>query len=326
MLQLFRVNSPFSVIALFIAAICFKLGWLLHPLPPIVYSDQIAWSKIVEWLTLFLGHSPWGFTFLALINIIGQALYLNRMANTYHLFPVNTYLPALIFVLASTLLPDWNYLSAPLIANWFLLAAFNGILRLSTTMETRKDIFNTGFFISLALILTFPYIVFVLLLFFALARIRSFNAGEWAMALFGLLTPVYFLAGILFLTDDLALLQHLMPIGIVPHPWKGNLTQLIVLPGMLALLLICGFIYLNIYGERMLTQVKKSWGIVIAGLIIAILPGLFSPFPGFAIWFPTLIFLSLLTTNIWVERRKLVLVRILFYLLLAVVIFAVWYG
>jgi hypothetical protein len=94
---------------------------------------------------------------------------------------------------------------------------------------------------------------------------------------------------------------------------------------MLALLLICGFIYLNIYGERMLTQVKKSWGIVIVGFVVAIIPGIFSPFPGFAIWLPALIFLSLLTTNIWIEQRKLVLVRILFYLLLAVVIFAVWY-
>lgn len=326
MLQLFRGNSPFSVIALFLTAICLKLGWLVHPLLPVVFSDQVAWSKIVEWISLFLGNSAFGFTFLALINIIGQALYLNRMVNANHLFVANTYLPALIYVLISTLLPDWNYFSASLTANWFLLAAFNGMLQLSLSPETRKNIFNIGFFVSCAAILAFPYLVFILLLFVALGMIMSFKAVEWVMALFGLLTPVYFLVGILFLTNGLDLLQHMVSIGFAAPPWKGNAIRLIMISGMLLLLLICGFIYLNIYGERMLTQVKKSWGIVIAGLAIALVSGVFSSFPGFSIWLSVVPFLSLVVSNIWIEQRKIILIRILFYLLLAVVIFAVWYN
>src|SRR5437762_10520199 len=53
-----------------------------------------------------------------------QAMMLNYMVNEYRLIAKQTYLPAMSYLLITSLLPEWNYLSSPLIANTLIIWMF----------------------------------------------------------------------------------------------------------------------------------------------------------------------------------------------------------
>jgi hypothetical protein len=303
-----------------------KLAILIHPEMVLATNQsQIIWLKLSGFLEAVLGRSPFLITFFAVVNLFGQAIFVNRIANRHHLYPRATYLPALTYILVTSLFEDWNYLSAALISNWLLLAMLSAMLQLYSAGDVRKQIFNIGCFISITAMLVFPNIIFIALLLLSLAILRPFKVAEWLVGLLGLLTPFYFLAGILYLTNDLVLLKRMVAIGFsipkhIEHP-EMVLTSF----SMIGLMLIVGIFYLNNFMGRMLFQNKKWWWVVIASFVISIVAGMFTVAKGYNQWMAVLIPASFLIANVWFEERKKWITTIFFYLFVAVVIFAQWF-
>lgn len=326
MLNIFRSFNPYSVFALFLVAIIFKLAFLVHPdMPYHVADSQYVWLKLSGFFESMLGHSAFLLTFFALVNIFGQAIYLNRIANTHHLFPKASYLPAMGYVLITSLFKDWNYLSAALISNWLLLGMLSGMLQLYASPDARKKIFNIGCYISLTGMLVFPNMAFIVLLLLALAVLRPFKLSEWMVGLLGLLTPVYFLAGVLFLADDLPLLTKMVSIGF-SLPAKLQYPGIVLTAfSIILLLLITGVYYLNIFMSRMLIQNKKWWYVVIFSFFISIIAGVFTVAKGYNQWMAVLIPATFIISNTWFEERRKWLPRVFIYLLAGVIIFVQWF-
>jgi hypothetical protein len=306
-------------------AIFLKLAILTHPEMVLATNQsQIIWLKLSGVLETVLGRSPFLITFFAVVNLFGQAIFVNRIANRHHLYPKATYLPALTYILVTSLFEDWNYLSAALISNWLLLAMLSAMLQLYSAGDVRKQIFNIGCFISITAMLVFPNIIFIALLLLSLAILRPFKVAEWLVGLLGLLTPFYFLAGILYLTNDLVLLKRMVSIGfsIPKHIEQPELMTICF--SMIGLMLIVGIFYLNNFMGRMLFQNKKWWWVVIASFVISIVAGIFTVSKGYNQWMAVLIPTSFLIANAWFEERRKWITTIFFYLFVAVIIFAQW--
>lgn len=326
MLRLFKSYNPYSVIILFLFAILFKLAILLHPEPVLIAAhSQIVWTKVADFIASVLGNSDFLITFFALINTFGQAIFLNRIANRHHLFPKATYLPALGFILISSLFREWNYLSAALVSNWLLLAMLSSMLQLYNTQDARKQIFNIGCYISLASLLVFPNIVFLLLLFLVLIILRPFKPAEWMVALLGLITPFYFLAALLFLTDQLTLANRVLSVGFSLPSQIKNPEIVLSAFSIILILLVTGFYYLNNHMSRMLIQNKKWWWVVILCFITSLIAGTFTVATGYNQWMAFLAPATLIFTNAWFEERKKWINNLLFYLVVSVIIFVQWY-
>ena len=326
MLNIFRNYNPYSVIVLFVLALFLKLATLIHPEAAFVASqNQIAWLKLSSFLQTILGGSPFLITFFAICNLFGQAIFLNQIGNRHHLFPKSNYLPALTYILVTSLFKDWNFLSAALICNWLLLFMLSSMLKLYASTDGGKQIFNIGCYISLAAIFIFPNIFFIALLLLALGILRPFKTAEWMVALLGILTPFYFLAGFLFLTDDLGLMKKMFTIGF-SFPVKVNHPVVVITAfSMLVLMMIAGIYYLNNFMSRMLFQNKKWWWVILAGLFVSLMVGTFTVAKGYNQWMPVLIPGSFVMANAWFEERKKWVTTVLFYLFAAVVIFAQWF-
>lgn len=326
MLHLFRNYNPYSVIVLFLVAIFLKLAILIHPEMVLSTSQsQMVWVKLSGFLETILGRSPFLITFFAVVNIFGQAIFVNRIANRHHLYPKATYLPALTYILVTSLFKDWNYLSAALISNWLLLAMLSEMLQLYSASDVRKQIFNIGCFISITAMLIFPNILFIALLLLSLAILRPFKVAEWLVGLLGLITPFYFLAGILYLTNDLGLLKKMVTVGFslpkhIQHP-----EMVLASFSLIVLMLIVGIFYLNNFMGRMLFQNKKWWWVVIASFVISLAAGAFTVAKGYNQWMAVLLPASFIIANVWFEERKKRISTIFFYLCIAVVIFAQWF-
>lgn len=307
-------------------AIFLKLAILIHPEMAFAAGhSQIVWLKLAGFLETIFDGSSFLITFFALVNLFGQAIFLNRIANRHHLYPKATYLPALTYLLVTSLLKDWNYLSAELVSNWLVLAMLSAMLQLYSPTDVRKQIFNIGCFISLTAMLVFPNILFVLLLLVALGILRPFKASEWMVGLLGIITPFYFLAGILYLTDNLALLRQMINVGFSLPRQLLHPEITITVAGWLVLLLLVGTWYLNYFMSRMLFQNKKWWWVVVVSFLISLLAGIFTVAKGYNQWMAVLAPASFIIANLWFEERKKWITTIFFYLFVAVVIFAQWY-
>ncbi len=326
MLQVFRNFSPYAVIILFLYAIGFKLGALLHPVVPQASEAQVIWKGILDFLHIFLGKSAFAFTFFALINSFGQALYLNKIAATHHLFSKATYLPAVTYLLVSSLVPHWNYLSAPMVANWLALMILSNILQLYSTSEPRKKLFNIGCFISIAAFVHFPYFILAAALLLSLALLRPFKAGEWVIAILGIITPVYFIAGILFLTDKMPWLSQIPELDLAiptkinqPKIFYTTVTVMAILGGF-------GAYSLQAFMSRMLIQPKKLWGVVLLVGFLCIIAGLSTVGAERSNWLITLPAFSLLFTAGWMRDQKKWISSVVFYVCIAALIFTQWFA
>lgn len=307
-------------------AVFLKLAILIHPEMVLVTDQsQIVWVKLSSFLETILGRSPFLLTFFAIINLFGQAIFINRIANRHHLYPKATYLPALTYILVTSLFKDWNYLSASLVSNWLILGMLSGMLQLYSAGDVRKQIFNIGCFISVTAMLIFPNIVFIAMLLLSLAILRPFKAAEWLVGLLGIITPFYFLAGILYLTNDLVLLKRMISIGFSIPRYVERPELVITSFSFLGLMFLAGIFYLNNFMGRMLFQNKKWWWVVIASLVISILAGIFTVAKGYNQWMAVLVPASFIIANVWFEERKKWITTIFFYLFVAVVIFAQWF-
>ncbi len=326
MLNIFRSFNPYAVFVLFLVAIVFKLAFLVHPVMPYrIAESPYLWLKLADFMESALGHSAFLLTFFAIVNLFGQAIYLNRIASTHHLYPKASYLPAMGYVLLTSLFKDWNYLSATLVSNWLLLAMLSGMLQLYAAPDARKQIFNIGCCISLAAMLVFPNIAFILLLLLALAVLRPFKISEWMVGLLGLLTPLYFLAGILFLTDNLHLLPKMAAIGFRLPDRLARPEIVIAAFSVIALLMTTGVYYLNTFMSRMLIQNKKWWYVVIGSFFVSLIAGTFTIAKGYNQWLGVLVPVTFIVTNTWFEERHKWLPRVFIYVLMAVIIFVQWF-
>lgn len=325
MLQIFRSYNPYAILVLFILTIGLKAGVLIDPEMVFVSGkSQFVWLKVSNIIAAMLGHSAFLITLFAVVNLFGQAIFLNRIANRHHLFPKSTYLPALSYILVTSLFKDWNYLSAALISNWLLLGALSEMLLLYAATDARKRIFNIGFFISLTALLVFPNIIFVGILFFALGILRPFKLAEWLVGCLGIITPFYFLVGVLFLTDHFNILRALFNFDFALPGKIKNLGMVISSFGFLLAIGMVGVYYLNYFMGRMLFQTKKWWWVVLASFFISLLAGIFTVAKGYNQWMAILIPCTFIIVNIWFEERRRWISSVLFYLFVAMVIFVQW--
>jgi hypothetical protein len=325
-LQLIRNNSPHTLITLFVFTFLVKIQALLHPILPVSTPNSPVYQTLLHVLGWFFGKNAWGYTLLAVLLLLLQALYLNFVANRYRLFPRNTYMPAFVYIFLSAITPIRDSFNEMLLVNFCLIATLNALFRFAQSGHPHRYIFNAGFFISLAMLLQFSAVVYILLLVWAMLRLRPFNANEWFVGFLGLFTPIYFLGGILFLIDQVnelrywPVLQFSLPRQ-VAHPVYliGCMLGFIVLTAS-------GLFALQRQMPKSTVFVRRSWSVIAVLAAVSLWTAVFTPttmpaattawvalLPGFSLiaayallpeksrWFRLIFFCFLLALLVWCQ-------------------------
>jgi hypothetical protein len=319
-LQLFRANSPYTVIILFILTLLLKLQALHHPAAPAAVDGQVIYAWVLHGFQAVLGTGATTYTILALLMTFGQAIYLRGVSIRHRLFSRPSYLPAFAFVLLSSLHPVLGSFSPPLLANWLIIGALDTVLGFTSREEERRRIFNAGFLLGLAAALVFPDIVYAIFLVLTLILLRPFRPGEWVVAALGYLTPFYFAAGLLFLIDKLGLAKVWPGTGLnFPHLVRGYYYPWILIAG-LAPLLIAGIYVLVGNLARLPVATRRGWGAVICALITGITAALIAPARLPAAWAGVLPALSLLVIPPLATEKRSRFATFAFYFLILLII------
>lgn len=274
MIGIFKQKNPANILLLLVFGVLLKLPMFLHPHIPAGHaSDGILFKKILQFLET-TGHSnPSLYPSLAFALLFLQAIMLTGFINTQRMLSRPTFFPGMAYMLITSLLPEWNYFSAPLIVNTILLFVLSGLFKIYNQQNARGTIYNIGLALGVASFLFFPAITFIVWILLALAVMRPFKLNEWMLCIAGITTPFYFYAIYLFISDQWSW-QHLWPYFTIGMP---SIKQSVWLAGS-AFLLIVPFLgggyYVQDNLRKMLIQVRKGWSL----LLLYLLGAIFIPF------------------------------------------------
>jgi hypothetical protein len=197
-----------------------------------------------------------------------QAIYFNKVVNDQRIMQRSHYLTGMSYLLISSLFPEWNILSSPLIINSLLIWVWAKMSGLYNTPNPKSVLFNIGIAIGICTFFYFPSLAFGALIIFGLALTRPFKLAEWVITLFGIMTPYYFLLAILFLTDQLR--DYQLPGFAVTYPvfhqskWAYAAILLVLFTS------IIGIFFIQQNFRRQLIQSRKSWNLLFLYLLVAI--------------------------------------------------------
>lgn len=213
MLSFFRVNAPYQYLSLLALLVLIRVPFLLHPLPLLI--PELNWmlvgermsqgytlyrdiwdnvsplSGLVYWgIDVAFGRSQTAYHMAATLVSLFQIGYFNYMMNNRDVYPERNFWPGLFYTLFLHLSFDCLTLSPVLLSTTFLLLAFGTLIKQINRQGVTDEVFEIGFYISLATLFYLPSALFILwaaasLLFFTGASFR-----QHSLLLFGFLFPL----------------------------------------------------------------------------------------------------------------------------------------
>ncbi|PUZ27517.1 hypothetical protein GA0116948_103208 [Chitinophaga costaii] len=319
MIRFFRSGNPLTVLLLLIYTLVVKFFYLLHPSTYLADgSEGFLYELLVKWMQQVVGNSPYFFTCLTILILLVQALLFTKIINHHRLFTKPTYLPAMTYMLFTSLLNSWTVFSPVLLVNLIMLWVFSSLTDLYSRASVRDVVFNTGFAIGIASLIYFPSVIFLLLLLISLLIMRAFRLAEWILGLLGLICPIYLLGTYLFLTDRLPLLFRIPNIGI-SNPFVND-YKVWGAAVVCLLFFVLGWLLLQGALKKMLIQGRKIWSMSLVFVAVALLVPFFGLHFSPAYWLLAVLPISMFGGNVFWSIRNDTIANAVHFLVLAYVL------
>lgn len=142
--------------------------------------------------------------FITLGLTVLQALYLNMVINRYNFFPRPNFLVALMYMTLANLTLPFLVLTPILICNFIFIWMLDKLLGIYHRPIVLTDMLDLGIIVGLGSLIYFPFVLFVLAIWFGLYLFRPFSWREWIVPLLGL-GVVYFLLWVIYFWNGLFL-------------------------------------------------------------------------------------------------------------------------
>ena len=266
MIAIFKQKSPGNVAVLFIFGLLLKLPLFLYPKN--ITANEMD-GRLYQWLISLLPQvNGLICAAIAFALLYVQALMINYLLNEYRLMPRQNYLPAMAYLLITSLLPEWNYLSSQLVTNIFIIWIFIHLFRLYNANNAKAQVYNIGLLLGIASYIYFPSAAFLICVLLGLMILKPFRFNEIILFLLGCLTPYYFHAVYLFIFSKFSF-ANFFPHILIKVPEIKNSIWIAISVLLLTVPFIMGGYYVQLNLRKMLIQVRKNWSIVLLYLVLA---------------------------------------------------------
>ncbi|MCX6352145.1 MAG: DUF6427 family protein [Bacteroidetes bacterium] len=140
----------------------------------------------------------------AIILVIAEAIFLNRILTHNLLFSRDTMIPAFFYITFSSLFGQWFGLNNVLIAQAFIMFSVFNLFALSQAQNElpRENIFFTSFALSVGCLFYFPAIIFFPVMLGGLI-VRAYSGRDIALNIIGFIIPFYFVGIYFYWIDEL---------------------------------------------------------------------------------------------------------------------------
>jgi len=266
---IFKANNPFNTFLLFVYCLLLKLPMFLHPIKPMPQqTDGFLYRQLLEQLSPVGNVLPAIYSLISFILLFTQGITFNQLSNKNRLIQKPNYMPAMAYLLITSMFSEWNVLSSPLIVNTLLIWVWARMSALTNTRIVTGQLFNIGLTIGIATFFYFPSIAFTALIIFGLILTRPFRLAEWLIALLGIIAPYYFLLSYVFLTDKWK--GYRFPEFSVSLPVFYESRWALAAIILVLFATVVGMFYVRQNFRRQLIQTRKSWSLVLLYFFVAI--------------------------------------------------------
>jgi hypothetical protein len=329
LISIFRSYQPAIIFLLLLYLIFFRLVLFLEPVtfqPP--QTANLLSNFSYHALSSIATNRNWVYHVVSILLVFLQALYFNYLVNFYRILSRSSYLAAFSYILVSSLFVEFTLLTSALMANTFLLIAIGRIFSLYKKDSATAIVFDAAWWVSIASLFFFPYIVFFVFVVAAITVLRPFNAREYFLAAIGLLLPYYFMGVYFFWIDKLPEFLHSLIISELRFNTevleRSSRILVVGIPLVAVILWTALFIQANLF--RMVVQVR-NYLIVIVWFFVAGILSLLVQFKGdlsHFIWLTIPAGISF--AFFFAEFRKRLVSEILhFFIILAILFYQYFY-
>jgi hypothetical protein len=322
----FKQKNPANILLLLVFGVLIKLPMFLHPHVPLTRpADGELFDAILRFLEPAGRSYPGLYSFLAFGLLYLQALVLTSFINTQRMMNRPNYLAGMSYMLITSLLPEWNYFSAPLLINSILLLVLSGLFRIYNQPNAKGTIFNIGLALGIAGFLFVSSLTFIIWILLALAVMRPFRLNEWVICILGITTPFYFYAIYIFIKGKWSWNAFLPHISIgVPSleqtAWLAASVFLLMVP------FLAGGYYVQDNLRRMLINVRKGWSLLLLYLLTALLLPFVNTSGTFENWVMAMVPMAAFHGCTYLYSTWRIFPQILFWITIAFVIAYQYYG
>jgi hypothetical protein len=267
--SMFRQKSPGNIIVLLIFGLLLKMPLFLYPKQTsATQNDEDYYHWLISGINSLGANNALTCSLFSFLLLYAQALMINYLISEFRLITKQTYLPGMAYLLITTLVPEWNFLSSPLVATTFILWIFIKLFRLYNMTNARGQIFNMGLLLGISSYIYFPAASFIICILLGLIIIKPFRLNEVFLFLMGCFTPYYFLGAWLFLNDKLSFASFFPHVAIKLPDVKSNIW-LAASTLLLAIPFLIGGYFIQSHLHKMLIQVRKAWSVLLLYLLLA---------------------------------------------------------
>lgn len=223
MLSFFRVNALYQIFSLLFLLLLLRIPVYLSGLPLLIpefqwmlVGEQISkglmiyadvWDSTPPFAALVyalidtvFGRAGWVYQAVALGFTAFQVVYFTLLLNRRGAYPERNYLPGLFYVLLLNISFDCFTLSPALMASTFLLLALGTIIRQMGRQGATDEVFEIGFYLSIATLFYPPAAIFIIWASISLLLFTGTTLRQHALTLFGFLFP-FMLTALFFYLD-----------------------------------------------------------------------------------------------------------------------------
>lgn len=276
MLAFFR-NNQFTTavtLALYVGLLHLPAlaGWVPMPTP----AKGAAGLAFGDLFGSIAGDARWS-AVAATILVYIQALLVNKLADTFRLMNDRNWIPGVLYALVASCLPDFLFLTSPLVAVTFVPLALMRTFRVYKQTQAYGDVFDAAFWIALAALFHPAATWLLVTTFIGILILRSFPAREQIAFFTGILVPAFLAFTLYFWFDrggEFVNTQFTQWIS-APGTFFTNDLHTYLKTGLMAVLLVVVLTGFNVYYYKKLIQVQKFitifYWFLFAGLIAAVL-------------------------------------------------------
>lgn len=326
MIAIFKQKNPANLLLLLIAGILIKLPMFLEPHVPIVRpSDGILFESIIKFFAGTAKSSPLFYPLLTFALLFLQAVMITRFINNQRMMNKPNYLAGLAYILITSLLPEWNYFSAPLLCNTILLFVLSGLFEIYNKPNARGTIFNIGLALGIASFLFISSLTFIIWVLLALMVMRPFRINEWLICILGITTPFYFYAIYTVINGSFGW-QEFVPQITLGFP---SLNQSAWLAGSVFLIMVpflAGGYYVQENLRRMLINIRKGWSLLLLYLLTALLLPFVNSSETFENWIMAMVPMAAFHGFAYLHSTWRIFPLILFWLTVVFIVAYQYYG
>jgi len=203
MINQFRSLNPINLLILVGYTIFMRLAIFIHLPNQLNFEFLEPFAKLMIQIPLTDTFSVTTNLIIAAAITFAQAILFNRVINNHGLLAKPSYLPALLYITASSLFLQFLILSPVLVCNFLLIWIMDKFLKIGKAPNAMMMMFDVGMIIALGTLIYFPFIVLLVMLWLTLLLYRSFNWREWIAGLIGFLTIFLFIAVFYYWNDNI---------------------------------------------------------------------------------------------------------------------------